>query len=60
MWSVEARVESGLTGAVWQRRTLESSLERGHDREAALQETLARYVANFESGKPVHSWEIAR
>jgi gamma-glutamyl:cysteine ligase YbdK (ATP-grasp superfamily) len=56
----EARVESGLTGASWQRRTLELRLEDGQDRETALRETLARYVANFESGKPVHSWEIAR
>jgi hypothetical protein len=55
----EARITSGVTGAVWQRRTLDSLLERGLDRDAALRETLARYVTNFESGLPVHRWELA-
>lgn len=52
----EARVSSGITGAVWQRRTLESLCESGLERDAALAEMLERYVANFESGRPVHTW----
>ena len=56
----EARITSGVTGAVWQRRTLESLLDRGLDRDTALQETLARYVVNFESGVPVHGWELTQ
>ena len=54
----DARVSSGVTGAAWQQRTLESLLARGASREEALRRMLERYVANFESGKPVHAWEL--
>lgn len=54
----QARVDSGVTGAVWQRRTLEHLLTRGVERQEALRRMLERYVANFESGRPVHDWEL--
>jgi hypothetical protein len=54
----EARVHRGVTGAVWQRRTLQGLLARGVERDEALRLMLERYVTNFESGKPVHTWEL--
>ncbi|MCB1782285.1 MAG: glutamate--cysteine ligase, partial [Candidatus Competibacteraceae bacterium] len=46
---IAARVESGCTGADWQRRFLERN---GPDLEAL---TLA-YLERQQSGKPVHEW----
>jgi hypothetical protein len=50
-----ARVASGVTGAVWQRRTL-SDEERTRDRTGALAAMLQRYLAHAASGRPVHTW----
>jgi gamma-glutamyl:cysteine ligase YbdK (ATP-grasp superfamily) len=54
------RVETGVTGAVWQRRTLDALLRKGVERDEALRRMLARYLTNFEGGKPVHTWELDR
>jgi hypothetical protein len=54
----QARVDSGVTGAVWQRRTLERLLTRGVERDEALRLMLEKYVVNFQSGRPVHDWEF--
>lgn len=55
---LRARVESGITGAVWQRRTLDALLARGLSQKDALHRMLELYVAEFESGKPVCSWKL--
>lgn len=55
----EARVRSGITGAVWQCKTLEAMEERGISREHALRTMLERYIVGVESGLPVHSWLVA-
>jgi gamma-glutamyl:cysteine ligase YbdK (ATP-grasp superfamily) len=52
---VAARVESGRTGAAWQRRTLARLVER-HARDAALAAMLERYLAHAATGLPVHTW----
>ena len=52
----EQRVVSGVTGAVWQRRTLAALEARGQSREQALSAMLERYLAGVESGLPVHRW----
>jgi gamma-glutamyl:cysteine ligase YbdK (ATP-grasp superfamily) len=55
---IEGRVSCGVTGAVWQRRTL-AALERGGaSREEALRAMLERYIAEVDSGLPVHAWSI--
>ena len=54
---IDERTASGITGAVWQRRTL-GHLERRMDRRAALAEMVERYIASAEQGLPVHRWEI--
>ena len=52
---IAARVRSGQTGAVWQRRTL-AALERDLPRAEALTAMLERYVACVDTAAPVHSW----
>jgi len=56
---IAARATSGLTGAVWQRRTLAALEADGLSREAALTEMTARYIAAAEAGAPVHAWPVA-
>lgn len=53
-----ARVESGVTGAVWQRRTFEALRGEGLPRPQALQAMLERYMAEVASGEPVHAWSL--
>jgi hypothetical protein len=50
---------SGVTGAVWQRRTLAALEAEGLSREVALTEMTARYIAAAEAGAPVHAWPVA-
>jgi gamma-glutamyl:cysteine ligase YbdK (ATP-grasp superfamily) len=52
---IRERVESGRTGARWQRRTLER-LEANASREEALTAMFARYLAHSEEALPVHRW----
>lgn len=54
----EARVESGQTGAVWQRAALASLQAEGHRGYAALSKLLDRYIAGFYSQRPVHAWTL--
>jgi hypothetical protein len=53
-----ARVESGVTGARWQRRCLaDLELRRpAPDRPRALALMLQRYMAQAATGRPVHTW----
>lgn len=53
----EQRVQSGTTGAVWQRAIYEALLNRGLRREWALSELLDRYMQNVDSGQPVCVWQ---
>jgi hypothetical protein len=48
---VEARVRSGQTGAVWQRRALENA---GRD----VYKLMAAYCERQRSGAPVHQWDL--
>ncbi|MDB4973941.1 MAG: hypothetical protein JWN48_2282 [Myxococcaceae bacterium] len=54
----EARVRSGITGAVWQRSTLAQLQQAGHRGYDALTRLLDRYIAGFESQRPVHTWPL--
>jgi gamma-glutamyl:cysteine ligase YbdK (ATP-grasp superfamily) len=54
---LEARVVSGQTGAVWQRRTL-AALERGRPRDEALPALVERYHAAQLTGTAVHTWPV--
>ena len=54
----EARVRSGQTGAVWQRRALSQLQAQGLSGYDALTALLDRYIAGFESQKPVHAWPL--
>ena len=56
---IEARVSSGITGSVWQLRTLAALEGAGATRHEALREMLERYIAQVDSGQPVHAWPIA-
>jgi hypothetical protein len=53
---VAERVARGVTGARWQRRTLER-LGSGRTRREALAALLKRYLAAAATGRPVHEWE---
>jgi hypothetical protein len=65
------RVDTGQTGAVWQRRTLAAlkgggsgglnagpSEGRGADGDQALVELLERYLELQAGGDPVHTWPV--
>ena len=56
---IAARAASGVTGAVWQRRTLAALEASGLSRDAALAEMTNRYMAAAETGAPVHTWPVA-
>jgi hypothetical protein len=52
---ISARVTSGQTGAVWQRRTL-AALEPRLGRDRALAAMLERYLEYGAADRPVHTW----
>ncbi|WP_437680101.1 hypothetical protein [Sorangium sp. So ce131] len=54
----EARVEKGITGAVWQLRALDAIEARKPSREEALRAVVEQYLAEIGSGKPLHAWAI--
>jgi hypothetical protein len=56
---IAARVATGQTGAVWQRRTLDA-LEPRLGRERALAATLERYLDYGAGDQPVHAWPTGR
>ncbi len=53
----EARVRSGMTGAVWQSRALVALERHGLTRAAALRDMLEHYVAQVQSGRPVAAFD---
>lgn len=54
---IAARVATGQTGAVWQRRTL-AALEPRLGRERALAAMLERYLERAATDQPVHTWPV--
>jgi hypothetical protein len=54
---IEARAETGQTGAAWQRQAL-AALERRLGRRRALAEMLERYLGHQRTGEPVHTWPL--
>lgn len=52
----EERVRSGQTGAVWQRQVLAQLHAQGVEKDAALACMLERYMAGFQSQRPVSTW----
>ena len=54
----EARVRSGQTGAVWQRKMLTRIEQEGLRGDAAMAALLERYIAGFLSQRPVHAWPL--
>ena len=52
---ISGRVTSGQTGAAWQRAAL-SAAQRRYGRERALAAMLEGYLANADTGQPVHTW----
>jgi gamma-glutamyl:cysteine ligase YbdK (ATP-grasp superfamily) len=56
---IEERVDSGQTGARWQRAAFEALCERW-TREAALAAMLERYLEHSASGAPAHAWPLPR
>jgi hypothetical protein len=52
---IAARVATGQTGAVWQRRML-AALEPGLGRERALAAMLERYLELSATDQPIHTW----
>jgi hypothetical protein len=54
---IEARTDTGQTGAAWQRQALAALQERlGRDR--ALAAMLERYLEHQAGGAPVHTWPL--
>jgi hypothetical protein len=54
---ISARIESGQTGAVWQRKKL-ARLEEDLDRRSALAELVETYVRHSNEDVPVHRWPL--
>lgn len=54
---IARRAESGRTGAVWQRRTLDA-LDPQYGRPRALATLLERYLALAARDVPVHEWPV--
>lgn len=54
---VADRVARRATGSEWQDRTVTRLEAQGAPREAALRETVRRYVAHARTGAPVHTWD---
>ena len=56
----ERRVQSGMTGAVWQLRTLEALRAGGVAPDEARRRMLESYVRHSERGQPVHAWPLEK
>jgi hypothetical protein len=56
---IAARVATGQTGAVWQRRTL-AALEPRLGRDHALAAMLESYLDHGAGDQPVHTWSVDR
>jgi len=55
---IEGRLDSGVTGSVWQRRAFERALAQ-HPAPESLRIMLERYLELSEAETPVHTWPDA-
>ncbi|WP_371189112.1 hypothetical protein [Thalassotalea maritima] len=53
---IENRLQHSLTGARWQRKTLDYFLQH-HNKEDALHLLTKHYLQQYQSHKPLHQWE---
>jgi hypothetical protein len=54
--TIRDRVESGMTGAQWQRGAHRAALARTGDEATAATTMLTRYADLSDTDAPVHSW----
>jgi hypothetical protein len=54
---IEARTQTGQTGAAWQRQAL-TALEPRLGRRRALTAMLEHYLEHQRAGRPVHTWPL--
>jgi gamma-glutamyl:cysteine ligase YbdK (ATP-grasp superfamily) len=54
---IQGRLETGMTGARWQRETLDRCLHRFGDRSEALACMMQGYMTRAATGRPAHEWE---
>ncbi|MEW6982837.1 hypothetical protein AAD001_09325 [Colwelliaceae bacterium 6471] len=53
---IEQRLNEGVTGAIWQKRTLKT-LEQYTDKNTACQQLVQHYIKQSRSCQPVATWE---
>ncbi|WP_286261300.1 hypothetical protein [Thalassotalea atypica] len=53
---IEQRLNNEITGAIWQKRTLES-YRKTQTKDKAAQSLVIKYLANSQMGLPVSQWE---
>ncbi len=55
---IEGRCKSGVNGAEWQSRAVQSFQDAGCDRREALRRMLELYTVHMDSNEPVHTWPL--
>ncbi len=55
---IEGRCKSGVNGAEWQSRAVQSFQDAGCDRREALRRMLEQYTLHMDSNEPVHTWPL--
>ena len=54
---LRGRLETGMSGARWQRRTV-ARLRRQYDKRESYRRMLEIYMTNSDGGKPLHEWSL--
>jgi gamma-glutamyl:cysteine ligase YbdK (ATP-grasp superfamily) len=52
---IEQRLNSGVTGAIWQKKTLQH-LDEKYNKTEACQQLVQLYLKEYQSGQPVAKW----
>ncbi|MFF0813785.1 glutamate-cysteine ligase family protein [Rhodococcus sp. NPDC003318] len=55
---IEARCESGRSGAVWQREAVAAREAAGQSRDTALAAMVGDYLDRMHLSEPVHTWDL--
>ena len=55
---IEGRCKTGMNGAEWQSRAVQSFEDAGCDRREALRRMLELYTVHMDSNEPVHTWPL--
>ncbi|BEH15614.1 hypothetical protein [Marinobacter shengliensis] len=55
---IEGRIQTGMTGARWQRQVTESFF-RSQTPDEAFKSMLSRYMANQKKNTPLHEWTLS-